>query len=89
MRDFFINALDKLISVFVVLGIIGVIIGAGMAMMTPPEMGGAGAIGGLIFLVVGLLYVAFMAGFMYLGLGIYHNTRRTADATEKMAGRSA
>ncbi len=88
MRDFFINALDKLISVFVVLGVIGVIVASVLSMATPSEMGGAGVLGGLLLLVVGLLYIAFMAGFMYLGLGIYHNTRRTAVATEKMAGSS-
>ena len=26
----------------------------------------------------------FVAGFLYLGIGIYYNTKRTADAVEKM-----
>ena len=82
MRDFFIKALDVLIGIMVVLMIIGVVIAAGSMMMGGAIPGSAvsGPVGGLIVLVVGLLYVCFMAGFMYLGLGIYHNTKRTADA---------
>ncbi len=87
MRDFLIGALDKLIAVVVVLMALVVVIGA-IAMMagmggmpgTPMAGGGGGFISGLIFLVVGLIYVVFVGGFMYLGLGIYHNTKRTADA---------
>lgn len=90
MRDFFIGVLDKLISVFVVLGVIGVVVAA-LAALFAPGMGtpaGGGIFGFLMILIGGGLYIAFVAGFMYLGLGIYHNTRRTAEATEKMAGQT-
>ncbi len=83
MRDFFINALDKLVAVIVILMIIGVVVMA--VMMTQQPQGGI--LMALGVLVGGALYVVLLGGFMYLGLGIYHNTRRTADATEAMANR--
>lgn len=94
MRDFFIRSLDVLIGIFVVFAVIGIIV-ASAAMMSGgmsgpggmPMQGGVGS--GVALLVVGLLYVCFIAGFLYLGVGIYHNTRRTAEATERMANQSA
>ncbi|MFQ1699426.1 hypothetical protein ACJ5NV_02410 [Loktanella agnita] len=92
MRDFFIRSLDLLIGLFVILAILGVLLAAfaatsgGMSGPNGAPVGG-GPIAGLLVLVLGLLYVCFVAGFMYLGLGIYHNTRRTADAVERMAGK--
>jgi phosphotransferase system glucose/maltose/N-acetylglucosamine-specific IIC component len=78
MRDFFIGALDKLITVIVVLMIIGVVGGALFTMFSP--MGGF--LQGLGLLIFGGLYVVLMGGMMYLFLGIYHNTKRTADILE-------
>ena len=93
MRDFFIGTLDKLIGAFVVIALLvvlfgglGAMVGGGMMGPGGEQMGG-GVLGGLLILVFGALYVAFVAGFMYLGLGIYHNTRRTAEAVEKLANR--
>ena len=83
MRDFFINALDKLVAVIIVLMIIGVV-GMSVMMTMQPQGGILMALG---VLIGGGLYVVLLGGFMYLGLGIYHNTRRTADATEAMANR--
>lgn len=88
MRDFFIRSLEKLIGVIIVLMSIGVIIGFfGIAFG-----GGYGAFGqaggffaALLFLVIGAIYVVLIGGFLYLGVGIYQNTQRTADATERMA----
>lgn len=88
MRDFFINSLEKLIGVIIVLMAIGVVIGFfGIAFG-----GGYGPYGqsggffvGLIFLLIGAIYVILMGGFMYLGVGIYQNTLRTAKAIEKMS----
>lgn len=78
MRDFFIGALDKLVAVIVILMIIGVVAGAVAAAMSP--MGGAlPAIG---VLVGGALYVILTGGMLYLFLGIYHNTKRTAEILE-------
>ena len=75
MRDFFIGALDKLIAVLVILMIIGVVVGAIMTAMSP--MGGA--LQAVAIVVGGALYVILTAGMLYLFLGIYHNTKRTAE----------
>ena len=46
-----------------------------------------GTLAALLVLIGGLLYIVFVAGFLYLGAGIYSNTKRTAEAVERMAGR--
>ncbi|MFO7919580.1 MAG: hypothetical protein R6U99_01985 [Nioella sp.] len=79
MRDFFIGALDKLIAVLVILMIIGVVVGAVMTAMSP--MGST--LQAVAILVGGALYVILMAGMLYLFLGIYHNTKRTAEILER------
>lgn len=84
MRDFFIRSLEILINIVVVVAMIGVVIGAGISMANPPP-GAPGVLVGLAVLVGGGLYIVLMAGFMYLGLGIYQNTRRTAEILERMA----
>lgn len=92
MRDFFINSLEKLVGVVVVLLSLGVLIAAvgatmgGNTTMGGQHMGG-GPLAGLLILVIGAIYVLFVGGFMYLGLGIYQNTKRTAEALEKPLNR--
>ncbi len=99
MRHFFISALDAVVSIFVILGGLGVI-GAAVAValsrnpamsaaQSPIGIGtmGGGPMSGLMILVGGFVYLIFVGGFLYLGLGIYHNTRRTAEAMEKLANR--
>ncbi|MEJ6398841.1 hypothetical protein [Yoonia sp. 208BN28-4] len=90
MRDFFIRSLEKLIGLIIVLMIIGLIIGViAIAMgggMGPYGQGG-GIVPALLFLVFGGLYIVLIGGFMYLGVGIYQNTLRTAQALE--AGKTA
>lgn len=91
MRHFFIKSLDFLIGLFVVIGFLGVGLAAlaastgGLAGVGGPPVGGAGA--ALFLLIAGTLYIAFVAGFLYLGVGIYHNTKRTADAVEALLGK--
>lgn len=85
MREIFINSLEKIVNVLVVLGAIGVVIAA-LAMM----FGGApngGFLAGLGVLVFGTLYLVMIFGGIYLALGIYDNTRRTAIATEELTRR--
>ena len=41
---------------------------------------------GRAVLIGGGIYVIFIGGLMYMGLGIYQNTKRTAAAVEKLAG---
>jgi len=78
MRDFFINTLDKLIAVIIVVAAIAVVVGALSSMVTQ------GFLAGLVLLVLGGLYVLMMGGMLYLFLGIYYNTKRTAEAVERM-----
>lgn len=89
MRDFFIGAFEKLVAVIVVLMSLGVVIGAAAvgfgAGMGPGHQGGI--MQGLFVLIGGAIYVIFIGGAMYLGLGIYQNTRRTAELLERMAGK--
>ena len=82
MRDFFILALEKLIAVIVVLMMIAVVVFAFIAMSSPQ----GGAVQGLAILVGGALYVVLMGGMLYLFLGIYHNTKRTAELLAAKAG---
>lgn len=80
MRDFFIGWFEKLVAVIIVLMAIGVLIGAAGAISQQ------GILAGLAILVVGAVYVIFMGGALYLGLGIYQNTKRMADAMERQSG---
>ncbi len=90
MRDFFINSLEMLVSVIVVILAIGVVGMAGAAAFGGASIapgGMSGPLGGLFILIFGALYVIFVGGFMYMGIGIYHNTRRSAEALEKLAAK--
>ncbi|MCX7644832.1 MAG: hypothetical protein N2Z62_05975 [Rhodobacteraceae bacterium] len=91
MRDFFISAFEKLVGVIVVVLLLLVVLAAVAAMtggMTGPDGQQVGGIGAaLAILILGFVYVIFIGGAMYLGLGIYQNTRRTAELLERMAPR--
>ncbi len=94
MRDFFIRGFEVILGVVLVLGAIAVVIAAGAVAFGAGQFTGpsgapmrGGPIVGLAILVGGLVYLLFVGGLMYLGLGIYHNTRRTADALEARGGR--
>ncbi|WP_343080752.1 hypothetical protein [Ostreiculturibacter nitratireducens] len=94
MRDFFIRSLEMLINVIVVLGAIIVVITAVVVSLGGPmggqamgPMGGGGPLAGLLVLIGGGIYLILVGGFMYLGLGIYQNTKRTAEAIEKLEAR--
>lgn len=86
MRDFFIRSFELLVGVIIVIMSIGIVIAA-VATMFGAGMGpmgqGGGIIAGLAILVGGTIYVIFLGGIMYLGLGIYQNTKRAADALER------
>ena len=83
MRDFFISSLEKLITVIIVLMSIAVVIAA-LGTMFGGQPGG-GFLAGLAVLVFGAFYVLLMGGMMFLFLGIYDNTKRTAEAVERMS----
>lgn len=85
MRDFFIKSLEWIINIVVVLAAVGIAVVAIGAMfggvpvgdyvIEGPMMAAAVAVGGVLCLMV-------VAGALYLGLGIYNNTRRMADTLE-------
>lgn len=83
MREFFIDALEAIIAVVLVLGAIMVLVSGIGAMFGP--MGGF--FRGIAILIGGSVWLMLVGGMAYLGLGIYHNTRRTAEAIERLADR--
>jgi hypothetical protein len=86
MRDLFIGLLEKVIHVIVVIAAIGIVIAAIAALFNAgSQMGmpGGGVLAALGILIGGGLYLIMVAGFMYLGLGIYQNTKRTAELLEQ------
>lgn len=83
MREFFILWMERAVNVIIVLGAVAVLAGA-IVMLFAPQGGLLAAIGVLVF---GALYLVLLGGSIYLGLGIYNNTRRTAEAVEQLARR--
>ena len=92
MRDFFIRGFEAILSIVLIVAAIGIGVAAGMtafgqgaAIQGMPE-GLTGPIAGAVILVVGFVALLVYGGLLYLGLGIYHNTRRTAQALEMRGG---
>ncbi len=79
MRDFFINSFEKLITVIVAISALGTVI-AGLTTM----FSDGGFFGGILVLILGAIYTIVLGGVLYLAFGIYHNTKRTADAVERL-----
>ncbi|MFA5581414.1 MAG: hypothetical protein WDA25_05620 [Paracoccaceae bacterium] len=84
MRNFFINSFEKLVAILLVLISIGVLIAA-VGLMVSGQPGGVWM--GIAALIGGAFYVVLIGGVLYLALGIHDNTRRTAEAIEKLAAR--
>ncbi|MBF9032772.1 hypothetical protein HKCCE2091_00830 [Rhodobacterales bacterium HKCCE2091] len=81
MREFFIGALDKLVAVIIILMAIFVVIAGIGAMFAPAQPGmPPSALLGILILIGGAFYIVVIGGSLYLALGIYYNTKRTADA---------
>jgi hypothetical protein len=92
MRDFFIRGFEAVLSIILIIAAIGIVIAAGAAAFGGSQLGGAasgmqGPVAGLAILIVGFVGLLIYGGLLYLGLGIYHNTRRTAEALEARGGR--
>ncbi|MEP2716217.1 hypothetical protein [Pseudophaeobacter sp.] len=85
MRDIFIGLFDKLVGVFVIFLCLGVLVGTGVAFVAPAPNGGL--LPALGILIGGSIYAIMVGGMMYLFLGVYHNTKRTAEAIEELAKR--
>ena len=86
MRDFFIRSFERLIGAIIVLTAVAIVVGAFAGAANAPT-GGTGILAFLVTLLLGALYLVLLGGGMYLVLGIYHNTRRAAEALERGAGR--
>ena len=84
MRDFFINSLEKIVTVIILLMVIGVVLSGFGAMFNAQ----GGLLAGLAVWVFGGIYVLIMGGMLYLALGIYDNTRRTAAAVEALSAKT-
>lgn len=88
MRDFFIRGLEMLVNILILLMALGIVIFAAAAMFgQAPTMGPGmppanGPVAGVLILIGGFIYLVFVGGLMYLGLGIYQNTKRTAELLE-------
>ena len=87
MRDFFINSLEIILSVVLVLagvGVAAVAIGAVMGEVPMPEglPPAKGPLAAIAILLGGTLGLLVIGGVLFLGIGIYRNTLRTADALE-------
>lgn len=80
MRDFFINSLEWLLNIAVILGGIGIVISA-VVMLNQPTGGLLPALG---VLIGGFIWLVLITGFVYLQIGIQANTRRTAEAVEAL-----
>ena len=79
MRDFFINGFEKPVAVLIVLLGVAVVVGAFAGLSQE------GLVAFLAILVGGSIYVVFLGGALYLGLGIYQNTKRTAELLEQQS----
>ncbi len=80
MRKFFIGSFEVLITILVVVMCVGVVISALVTMFN-----GGGFFAGIGILLFGGFYVVVTAGMLYMFLGIHENTKRTAEALERMS----
>lgn len=83
MREFFINWSEKLVGVFVVLMMLGVVVG-GFGIMASPSAQGGGIFAGLMVLIFGGIYAILMGGMFYLFFGVYRNTEKTNVLLEEL-----
>jgi hypothetical protein len=80
MREFVIKSLDILIWVVGGIIAIGGIL-AGLFAVVQGQMSG------LLFIILAPIYAIIFCGMFLLAVGVYHHTRRTAEALEKLAAR--
>lgn len=83
MRDLFIRSLERFLDILVWVVAAFVIISGLVAMFSSNAGFFYGLISGLAIWIFGALNMLMVFGGLYLGLGIYHNTLRAAEAAEK------
>ena len=80
MRNFVIKSLELIIWIVAgLVAIAGVILGL-IAL-------GSGEIAGLLFIIGGPLYAVLLSGMFFVMIGTYENTKRTAEAVERLAAK--
>ncbi|MFM2390875.1 MAG: hypothetical protein RLZZ437_2430 [Pseudomonadota bacterium] len=80
MREFVIKSLDVLIWVVGGVIAIGGVVGGLVALAN-------GQMQGIAFIILGPIYAILFCGMFLLAVGVHNNTRRTAEALEKLASR--
>lgn len=95
MRDFFIGSLEIFDNIVVVVAGVAIVLTAlsvlafgGGAGFYPPgfrlfAFGSGRFMMSLGILIMGFIWLTLFAGTLYLGLGIYRNTKRMADLLEE------
>jgi len=80
MRQFIIKSFETIIWVFgALIAVAGVVFGLMAVANGQPQ--------GLLFVILGPLYAILMMGIFFIAIAISDNTKRTADAVEKLVAR--
>lgn len=80
MRQFIIRSFETIVW------IVGAIVAAGgviVGLMAVAQ----GQVQGLLFIIIGPLYAILLMGMFFIAIAIADNTKRTAEAVEKLAAR--
>lgn len=83
MRNFILTSFSMIVDAIVIIMLIGVVLSTLTALFSPYF----GFFSALITLIGGLAAVALTAGSLYLLMGIYEHSKRTAEATEALLRR--
>jgi hypothetical protein len=86
VRHFFVRSFEVIISAFIVVSLIGVGLAGLIAFLSEGGPSSQTAyLPALTIWAVGLVYILFIGGLLYLVLGIYQNTQRTVELLEKLS----
>lgn len=80
MRQFIIRSFEAIVWVFgALVALAGIVVGIMAVSNGQPQ--------GLLFIIGGPLYAILLMGMFFIAIAISDNTKRTADAVEKLAAR--
>ncbi len=82
MRQFILGSFEKLVWLLVFILLIGSVIG-GLGTMFSGS--GPGILVGLAVMIGGVIYAIVIGGILLLFVGIHDNTKRSAEALERMS----
>ncbi|CAN1552941.1 hypothetical protein MCELHM10_02252 [Paracoccaceae bacterium] len=80
MRQFIVRSFEAIVWIFGALVALAGIAGGVMTLAYDP-------VRGLLFIIGGPLYAILLMGMVFIAIAISDNTKRTADAVEKLAAR--